>query len=393
MTSAAIVTLVGNSNYGNRLQNFALQESLLNLGVDRVETIRSSQQKNDLAGSFYRRARATLDTRHPRELAARLHKRFSLNHAATKTSVSVNEFPRRAKIDGFTQSLIRETSRDYLPSDFDDDFAGSFDYFVVGSDQVWAPAAGLSNRLRFLEFALPQQRVAYAASFGLSSLPSHCLTPYPPAISEIAHLSVREDRAAEIVWELTGREAQVVLDPTMLLEPAKWEELAIVPTTLQGREYVAEFFLDSASEAELLPVTQHATARGLDRANLSWNLSNSYSSDPSESGLLEDLAAMGPLEFIGAIKASNLLVTDSFHAAVFATIFRVPYLLKARGDMNSRFDTLLSKSGLTVPKWGTLKELEASIDIDWDSVHHNIARERAESLDYLQTALSLPTGT
>ncbi|NCD19456.1 MAG: hypothetical protein EOL89_05680, partial [Actinobacteria bacterium] len=106
----------------------------------------------------------------------------------------------------------------------------------------------------------------------------------------------------------------------------------------------------------------------------------------------EDLATMGPLEFIGAIKASHLLVTDSFHAAVFATVFRVPYLLKGRGAMNSRFDTLLSKSGLSAPKWGTLRELEASLDIDWDAVHQNIARERADSLNYLRTALSLPTG-
>jgi len=129
----------------------------------------------------------------------------------------------------------------------------------------------------------------------------------------------------------------------------------------------------------MLPILEFATDRGFDRVDL-------------KSDAREDLAAMGPLEFIGAIKASNLLVTDSFHAAVFATIFRVPYLLKGRGAMNSRFDTLLSKSGLPMPRWGTFKELEASIDIDWDSVHQRIARERADSLDYLRTALSLPTG-
>lgn len=39
VSSAGIVTIVGDTNFGNRLQNFALQEALLSMGVDRVETI------------------------------------------------------------------------------------------------------------------------------------------------------------------------------------------------------------------------------------------------------------------------------------------------------------------------------------------------------------------
>lgn len=196
----------------------------------------------------------------------------------------------------------------------------------------------------------------------------------------MAHVSVREQRAAQMVRELTGREVPVVLDPTMLPIPAEWESLAETPQSLTGGGYVAEFFLGTATDEEMRPVHQFAAARGLDRVDL-------------RSDTPEDLAVMGPLEFIGAIKASSLLVTDSFHAAVFATIFRVPYLLKGRGAMNSRFDTLLQKSGLSMPRWETVKELEASIDIDWDAVHQNIARERAQSLDYLRSALlSLPDG-
>lgn len=327
-------------------------------------------------------------TKPPRDFARQL---FSSRRSAAAIPDTERNSARRTRIEEFTRSHIFETSHDYLQSEIDDDFAALFDYFVVGSDQVWNPTAGLSNTLRFLEFAHPQQRVAYAASFGLSSLPAHSLAHYHAALSEIARLSVRENRAAEIVWELVGREAKIVLDPTMLVANSRWNELAVSPSSLPRGGYVAKFFLGSGAEMERLsPVTQYARTNGLDMVDLSWDLRDSGPAHLSDSGRLYDLEALGPLEFIGAIKASSLLLTDSFHAAVFATIFRVPYLLRGRGGMNSRFDTLLNKSGLPMPKWGTLKELEASIDIDWDSVHQNLARERALSLDYLRTALSLP---
>lgn len=393
MTSAAIVTLVGNSNYGNRLQNFALQEALLNLGVGRVETISSSQQENDFNGSFCLRGLTALQTKRPREIAMRLYKRISPLHANVTNSASVTEITRKACIETFTQTYITQTARDYLQDEIDHRLAASFDYFVVGSDQVWTPTASLSNRLRFLEFSLAHQRVAYAASFGLSNLPIQYRRSYRSSISRIAHVSVREDRAAEMVRELTGRQVPVVLDPTMLLDRTVWETLAVIPATLAEGGYMAEFFLGSPTRAQLLPAIQHATAHDLDIVNLSWGLPSTQSTRLSGSRRFDDLATMGPLEFIGAIKASSLLVTDSFHAAVFATIFRVPFLLKGRGAMNSRFDTLLRKSGLTMPKWGTRRELEASIDIDWESVRTNIARERAESLAYLRFALSPSSGT
>jgi len=379
MYSVGIVTLTGVGNFGNRLQNFALQEAIKSVGVDRVETIRSNPRTREGGNHFVRRL-SILRSEGAGVVLLWLRSRFG-HLVGVRPPVSTHFLgpERESAIREFVAESIDESSFDCSSVESAASIASSFDAFVVGSDQVWHPGFGLRDSLRFLGFANPDQRIAYAASFGVSSIPRHLEDVYRSGITSMAYISVREYRAAEIVRELTGREVPVVLDPTMLLESAVWEPLAKVPESLAGGGYVAEFFLGSPTDNEMLPILEFATDRGFDRVDL-------------KSDAREDLAAMGPLEFIGAIKASNLLVTDSFHAAVFATIFRVPYLLKGRGAMNSRFDTLLSKSGLPMPRWGTFKELEASIDIDWDSVHQRIARERADSLDYLRTALSLPTG-
>lgn len=374
----AIVTLTGSTNFGNRLQNFALQSALGQLGVETVETIPNQYRSGDGAPSDRRRI-ARLRSQGFSAITSAAKRR--LQHSRqTPSPTPAWALPQGQldSIDTFVQTSIRQLEGDFSTVESVCRLAQSFDCFIVGSDQVWNPEFGLRDHLRFLEFAEPWQRIAYAASIGVPDVPSYLHKTYRRGIAGMAHVSVREQCAAELVREWTGREVPVVLDPTMLLESAEWEALAVVPPSLVGGGFVAEFFLGLATDDEMLPVQQFASNQGLDRIDL-------------KNDCRDDLAAIGPLEFIGAIKASSLLVTDSFHAAVFATIFRVPYLLKGRGAMNSRFDTLVSKSGLTTPKWGTLKELEASIDIDWDCVHHNIARERGESLDYLRTALSLPT--
>lgn len=386
--SVGIVALTGYSNFGNRLQNFALQETLLALGCQQVDTVFSVPRISDggsrlQLGVWRLRLRlGRLRAEGTAATATRIRNRF----VAASNSSRVSENPlehlghgREMLIHRFVEERISQLASDYTELSSLEGLREMYDLFVVGSDQVWNPRSGLRDHLRFADFASPKQRVAYAASVGVSELPSYVRSDYRQGLLGMAHVSVREQRASEIVRGLTGREVPVVLDPTMLLEAEDWNSLAVVPSSLPFGGYVAEFFLGSATDEEMFPVGQYSRRQDLDRVDL-------------KSDTREAFTAMGPLEFIGAIRASRFLVTDSFHAAVFATIFRVPYLLKGRGAMNSRLDSLLQKSGLSMPRWGTVKELEASIDIDWDTVHQNIARERAYSLGYLRSALSLPAG-
>ena len=49
----------------------------------------------------------------------------------------------------------------------------------------------------------------------------------------------------------------------------------------------------------------------------------------------------GPSEFVGLMKSSNYVLTNSFHGMVFAIIYGKQFLVFTRGNMNSRIFDLL----------------------------------------------------
>lgn len=370
MKSVAIVTQVGNKNFGNRLQNFALQETIGKLGFHQVDTLVCRRSGQSVASRVAWRARS--GPQNLRQWAAGRIDRF-LGRKSTSSLGGARE----DALLRFSESYI--STRQAATVDEVASFAGDYSYFVAGSDQIWNPQSGLREPAAFLSFAQPQQRIAYAASFGMPGIPALLKGTYRSGISGMRAVSVREEQAASIVEDLTGWRVPVVLDPTMLVPRSVWCEMAIRPRNLEG--YVAEFFLgDSPDSSEMLPVEQFASRSSLERIDL-------------KRDLRPELVDMGPLEFIGAVGQADLLVTDSFHAAVFASIFEVPCLIRGRGDMNSRFDTLLRTTGLARPRWRTLRELEESVDIDWNVVRGKLDRERTHSLNFLRGALCASSGS
>ncbi len=54
-------------------------------------------------------------------------------------------------------------------------------------------------------------------------IPENQISDYTKALLEFKRISVREDAGASIIKNLCNREAQVVLDPTLLLDKCQWE--------------------------------------------------------------------------------------------------------------------------------------------------------------------------
>jgi hypothetical protein len=367
-----IVTLSGDTNYGNRLQNFALQEAILSLGVPVVESI-DGLPRHERSGAKARRLLSTGYGRR-RELLAR-----AVGSGDRVQDLHVTPPARRAAIQRFSDRYIQAAPASFTTDGSTSDLTGRYSSFVVGSDQVWNPAFTHGNMEWFLDFARPQQRIAYAASIGVPDIPSYLRGRFRKGFRLIRALSVREHRASQTVQDLTGRIPPVVLDPTMLLPVPRWRSLAARPEGLDRDGYIATFTLSAGdttagSRPEFPALDSYSRRRGLPVVDL-------YSPDNNE------LAALGPEGFLGAIEGAALLVTDSFHAAVFATLFHRPFLLVPRGAMNSRFETLLRHTGLTGRLLAETTHLEHSIDVDWADVDDRLEATRSRSLDFLSEAL------
>ena len=122
----------------------------------------------------------------------------------------------------------------------------SFDACITGSDQVWNPnlLRGVHGKTFYLH-AIPGRRIAYAPSFGVSSLPLEAVGQLADLLKPFGFLSAREDAGCAIIRALTGRRADLVLDPTLLLSSDEFDPLAVEPA--QEESYLLLYPMQNSS--------------------------------------------------------------------------------------------------------------------------------------------------
>ena len=81
-------------------------------------------------------------------------------------------------------------TRDNISSIRDD-----YRLFISGSDQVWSPTCVGFDKTYFLDFAKPEQKFSYAASFATSEIPNELKNEYSKLLSDYRVCSVREESA------------------------------------------------------------------------------------------------------------------------------------------------------------------------------------------------------
>lgn len=356
MNSIAIATQIDFNNYGNRLQNYALQEAFHSLGFDRVDTIVNQHGPHNGYPPLRRKVELALN-QGPRVLEA------VLLRMQRKTAVPV---PQNACLRQFSQqhlSLLEPGYRDPANVGLDPD---QYDFFALGSDQVWNPVFGLPHGLDFLQFARPSQRVCYSPSFGVDTIPVRLRRRYRRGLAGLPRVSVRETQGAAIVERLTSRRPPVVVDPTMLLGPDFWRAFAARTTAPARQPYVALARLSASDTPALSAALARAGSEGLEVVDL--------------------LADRCPAEeFVARIAGAERVLTDSFHVSLFALLFGTPLGLIGRAGMTSRLSTLLSLAGLDVAVPESATDLVA-IAPDHDRVLEQFADARARSWSYLTAA-------
>lgn len=352
-----IVTITGEANYGNRLQNYAMDHILKAWGAD--------------VYTFYEP----------------IKRPFSLKRWAKRTIKFV--FGLR---DGYMLRRIRKFTQldkkclqlaDYRS-------ASDFDYVLLGSDQIWNPNFRIIRQALdffFGTFVEPEKRVAYAAGIGADHIPAELQDAYMQRLQALKAISVREEQGAQIVRELTGRIVPVMVDPTMLLTTQDWSTLE-----KKIRYQVADRFLLTYFLGEVSPERQAYIQGIVNRYGLQWvQLENDLVSRPNNVAYYMTT----PDEFIWLVHHCQLMLTDSFHGSVFSILFDKPFRCFGReesgvADMSSRMDTLFGKFGIGDWCRGSVQEDPDHIFYkDYASVPAVLERERQFALDYLKNALEI----
>ena len=314
----ALYTIFRCTNYGAVLQAYALARVLRGmLGADGVEVInhRMDPRDNHLLGKISNPATPWLQRwRNKRKFAARYF------HPELFEA-------RRAKTVRLIEEHIRPTKRLYKSPD---ELRGLPPYatVVVGSDQIWNPLLNHDfGHNQYLGTDLPesQDRVAYAASFGISELPEDCQPEYRAALSRFRRITVREETGSDICVKLLRLDAdrpQVVLDPTLLLTADDWR-VAIGPDSKgpSGRFLIA-YWVRTPAEEDIAALARIAREMSVPVCMMSAGPMPKFRFPPEIAPYVD----ADPFDFVRAISGACGVVTDSFHGLQFSVLFRKPFL-------------------------------------------------------------------
>lgn len=259
-----------------------------------------------------------------------------------------------------------------------------YDLFIVGSDQTWSEYMNrFVTSANFLEFVSDSKKKAsYAPSIGSLTISDSFKSRLILALASFQHLSCREAPNAKMLSKALEKDVKYVIDPTLLLSPDQWNELAVSPE-LPKKKYVLAYIL-----GEKQCISDYAEELGK-----SYGLPVYYVlTRPMYLEKANCLTGVGPSEFIGLIRDAAYVVTDSFHGTAFCINYgtlvysftKRPSLSGEKSLDNDRIRLLLEEFDLG----NRMKDdSDSSFEKDFDPKDYQKKLEsfRNSSIDYLRT--------
>lgn len=376
MKRIGIHTIIDYVNYGNRLQNYAAQEILKSLGYE-VESIINYPTKPVEKGFKFTLKRIANALRlSPVTLVQKAWEKVT-----DRKKKPLYEACQRAKaksFKAFSDKYIVESDFTLRLNNIPENLNERYDFVVVGSDQIWNPNIRYGSSLDFLSYVSREKRIALAPSFGVSVIPDEFKECYANYLNDMAFLSVREEKGAEIIRSLCGREAEVLVDPTLVLISEDWLKIATPAAQKPEKKYLLTYFIGAVSKKRLSVLKQMAAENQLELVMMnSLHDTDRYDADPAE--------------FLDYIRSAALVCTDSFHCIIFSMHFQSPFVVFDRdgksAPMGSRIDTLLKKFYFEDRKQHLLEKNNQYFDINFDHVPEIMETERKKVFGYLKIAL------
>jgi len=377
MKKIGIVTYYSIYNYGSVLQAYALINTVQSLGY-RAELI----NYNDMSKTHNIITR--LSTYKNRFFCCigrpvLLYETLSRKKVGNR-SISARSDDLKQKFDSFIKENLNLTNANYRNAK-----KSGFSAFICGSDQVWQLNAAGLHEMFFLRFAPKYMRIAYAPSFGGTTIPEYNKRRLKKYLNEIPYISTREDTGVDVVMNSTGRNVQTVLDPVLLVGKNFWEvEIKAVP--VKKSSYLACYFLSDAS----------AAYKSIDNLCEQYNLEVIWitSGKPLTDRDYRQYDA-SPLEFVSIIKNAKFVYTDSLHGTEFAILLQIPFYVFDRKyevvpEQNTRIDSLLRMTCLKerLIRNGFDVDIDNAMNIDFKKAEEGIRAVKETSMNFLQTSLS-----
>lgn len=363
------------SNYGGILQNFALHAILKQLGHSPITINHYSETK------WYIKVLSVFK---------RSYRRYVLNEdVALRGWMTISEYKVITQnTSKFISNYITLTPRCKLTSIKKLKNYG-FEALIVGSDQVWRGKGRDVEHFFFSDFyGIDIPKIAYAASFGVDEWnldykqTRHC----KKLIKQFNAISVRESSAIYLCRKNLDVDAELVLDPTLLLNSDDYIRLVAKDSFSKKRESLVVYILDQDSFKSNIVYEIVAFS----------NLKPNYLMPATRFGVnkqnnLYSLVLDSVENWLKAFHTADFVITDSFHGTVFSIIFNKPFAVlvnKQRGA--SRFYSLLDMLNLNDRIIHGKDDIQRVMTdtINWTDVNQKLELYREKSINFLMKALN-----
>ena len=352
MEKAGILTFHNAENYGASLQSLALQEFISQNGVfcQIIDYRNLGVTKRNLIKNFY--------------------------YLVTLQNPIKNIIEYRT----FRNHFFNQTKKKYHSLKSFQEDANSFDYFFLGSDQIWNPE--LSNgfdEIYFGAFKTNAKKIAYSASFGKDHISQSELSKINRYLKNFDAISVREN---DLIKSLQG-DIYCTLDPCFLLRKEEWDTL--IHNTERKKDYLFSYQLHLNGQIRNMV---NSIARGFNKETLLISPDIFY-----DHKVFKKLPHLDPLRFLWYLRNADFVVTDSFHGTVFSIIFQKEFFVTLPPQKRGRIVSLLRRLGLTDRILYNNSDVNnlfsrTSQKIDFDKVFELLNPEIAFSSEFIKKNLA-----
>lgn len=235
-------------------------------------------------------------------------------------------------------------SKEYTENDLIND---EYSILVAGSDQIWNITIDDYNDAYFLSFSNKAKKIAYAPSFGSKNIMKNTdnLNKYKKLISKFDALSVREENGRKWIKELTGMDAEVLIDPTLLYNHNFYDNI-IDNTCTPEFKYI--FFYCPSFDRNLCKFVKKVSLK-YNLPVICWSSKSYYKKFIYTFGFKLPKYE-SPSVYLSLIKNAELVFTTSFHGTIFSTIYKKCFFTLKNGGMygdDDRVITLLKQLDIT----------------------------------------------
>ena len=270
-----------------------------------------------------------------------------------------------------------EKSREYinLKADVIDKNADKYDAIIIGSDEVW----NVNNRTfeHFEEYfgknLNADKIVSYAPSAnGVTYEQLKEFYRDDVKFEEFKFLSARDEGTRKLVKDISGRDAKLVLDPTLLV--SDFSKYATNPFP-ELKDYIILYAYKFSNE-EKEKIIKFA------KENNKKIYSLAYKFDWAET-LYTDIFG-----FLGVIKNADYMITNTFHGTLFALILEKEFAVFS--NKNSKVEDIINKfqfkdrDGINAED---LKEIFSS-NVNYEKINELKLMHRRKSLEYLENVIN-----